>query len=59
MNVRNKCLLEAAIAAIDEFHGDTSVSQEETLEGLKDIRSHVALLCQTLEDEIQEKEDKK
>jgi hypothetical protein len=52
MNDKHKKLVELAEAAIREVHGDTSVTQEETLASLEDLRSTISIMIQGVEDDL-------
>jgi hypothetical protein len=46
-------LLEAALEAIREVHGDTSVSQEETLQSLQTIIDEAEMLADAVRKDIE------
>lgn len=48
--MKHEELLEKAREAIDRVFGDTSVSQSQTRESLEDLRSHIRIQLDTLEE---------
>lgn len=50
-NDKHEKLCEAAKEAIDQVHGDTSVTRGQTLTSLKDVREHLDLLVFSLEND--------
>lgn len=45
------------IALIDALFGDTSVSQESTLSELEEIRSHVSMQIDAINEDLKSQED--
>lgn len=50
-------LLEAAKMAADSLHTDTSVSPQETLSSLRDLREHIDYLIDAVENSVPEEEE--
>ena len=53
---RHDELIAAAKESIDELHSDTSVSPEQTLTDLKDVRDHLDITIDALSSTIKEGE---
>ena len=45
-------LYEAALSAISRLHGDTTVSQEQTVQSLLGVREELTIFIQSVEDDI-------
>lgn len=48
----NEELLEAAKKAINEYHGDTSVSQQTTMEGLEELRDDITAMIEAIKHDM-------
>lgn len=51
-NAKHDMLKDNAKNAINALHGDTTVSQEQTLESLEEIREDLTVMIDTLKQEL-------
>lgn len=52
MAANNEKLLQTAREAIQAYHGDTSVSQETTLDGLEELQSELVGMIDAIKADI-------